>query len=99
EILEIDPFINVKLFNEGLTEANLNDFFLDGGKIDMLVEVCDGLDIKITSRFKARELKIPVVMDTNDRGMLDIERFDVEPDRPILHGLAEGLDPNNIKDL
>jgi hypothetical protein len=44
-------------------------------------------------------LQIPVVMDTNDRGMLDVERFDLEPNRPILHGLADGLDPSNIKDL
>jgi len=54
---------------------------------------------KIESRYKARELHIPVVMDTNDRGMLDVERFDLEPERAILHGLADGLDPNNIKDL
>ncbi|MGW7434561.1 hypothetical protein [Streptomyces sp. NPDC054849] len=25
-------------------------------------------------------------MDTNDRGLLDIERFDLEPDRPLFHG-------------
>ena len=43
--------------------------------------------MKIQSRYKARELKIPVVMDTNDRGMLDVERFDLEPDKDILHGL------------
>ena len=99
EIAEIDPFLKVKIFNEGLTTKNIDAFFLEDGKLDLLVEVCDGLDIKIISRFKARDLKIPVVMDTNDRGLLDVERFDLEPDRPILHGLAEGLDPVNIKDL
>ncbi len=99
EIMEIDPFFDVQIFNEGITTDNIDDFFTKNGKIDLLVEVCDGLDIKIASRYKAKELKIPVVMDTNDRGMLDIERFDLEPDRLILHGLAEGLDPNNIKGL
>lgn len=100
EIAELDPFIHVKIFNDGITQENIDQFFIDDhGKLDLLVEVCDGLDIKIESRFKARELGIPVVMDTNDRGMLDIERFDLEPDRPILHGLAEGLNPANIKDL
>lgn len=100
EIAEIDPFIRVKVFNEGVTNENMDAYFGQGAeKLDMLVEVCDGLDIKITSRFKAKELGIPVVMDTNDRGMLDVERFDLEPDRPILHGLAEGLNPENIKDL
>jgi len=99
EIAEIDPFIKVKLFHDGLTKANIDEFFTGTGKLDLFIEVCDGMDIKIESRFKARELQIPVVMDTNDRGMLDVERFDLEPNRPILHGLADGLDPNNIKDL
>ena len=99
EILEIDPFLNIKIFNDGLHAGNMDDFFLEGGKLDLFVEVCDGLDVKIESRYKARELHIPVVMDTNDRGMMDVERFDLDPQRPVLHGLADGLDPNNIKDL
>jgi len=99
EILEIDPFLNVKIFAEGLNEDNIDEFFLGGDKLDVFIEVCDGLDLKITSRFKAREYQIPVVMDTNDRGMIDVERFDTEPDRPIFHGLAEGLDPISIKNL
>ena len=99
EILEIDPFLNVKIFVDGLNEGNMDSFFLEGGKLDVFVEVCDGLDLKIISRFKAREYQIPVVMDTNDRGMIDVERFDTEPERAIFHGLAEGLDPQTIKDL
>lgn len=99
EIAEIDPYLNVIIFNDGLHAGNMDSFFTGGGKLDLFVEVCDGLDVKINSRYKARELKIPVVMDTNDRGMMDVERFDLEPDRPVLHGLADGLDPHNIKDL
>lgn len=99
EIAEIDPFLNVSCFFEGLKEENMDDFFLKNGKLDLLVDECDGLDIKIMSRFKARELKIPVVMDTSDRGMLDVERFDLEPQRPILHGTVEDVDPGSIKGL
>ena len=99
EIAEIDPFLEVKIFNDGLHTGNMDDFFLRDGKLDLFVEVCDGLDIKIESRYKAREYQIPVIMDTNDRGMLDVERFDLEPNRPVLHGLADGLDPESIKDL
>lgn len=99
EISEIDPYLNVTLFNGGITRDNIAQFFTTGGKMDLLVEVCDGLDVKILSRFKARELKIPVVMDTNDRGMVDVERYDLEPDRPILHGLAGDLDPDKISNL
>jgi len=99
EIVEIDPFLNITCFFEGLTEKNMDDFFLKGGKLDILVDECDGLDMKIISRFKARELQIPVVMDTSDRGMLDVERFDLEPNRPILHGQIEDVDPETIKGL
>lgn len=99
EIAEIDPFLKVTCFFDGLTDANMEDFFTGGGKLDILVDECDGLDIKILARYKARDLRIPVVMDTSDRGMLDIERFDLEPDRPLLHGTVTGINPQNIKEL
>ncbi len=99
EIAEIDPYINLKCYFEGLTEENLDRFFLEDGKLDLLIDECDGLDMKILSRYKARSLNIPVIMDTSDRGMMDIERFDLEPDRPLLHGTASDLNPENIKQL
>lgn len=95
EIAELDPYINVKIFLEGITENNIDSFLLDDGKLDLLIEECDGLDVKILSRIKAREYGIPVVMETNDRGMVDIERFDLEPNRALLHGLI----PENMGDL
>lgn len=99
EILELDPYLKVRIFNDGLTKENIDQFFSGDGKLDLVVEVCDGLDVKILSRYKAREMRIPVVMDTNDRGMLDVERFDLEPDRQILHGLAGDLDPEKLQSL
>src|SRR5690606_26061408 len=86
-------------YSDGLTEQNIDSFFEEGGMLDLLAVVCDGLDIKIISRYKPSSLQIPVVMDTNDRGMVDVARFDLEPNRPVLHGLAEGLQPEGIKDL
>lgn len=99
EIAEIDPFLKVSCFFDGLTEENMSGFLTGNGKLDLLVDECDGLDIKILARHKARELGIPVVMDTSDRGMLDVERFDLEPDRPLLHGTIDGVDPHTIKGL
>ncbi|MFN3404176.1 MAG: Rv1355c family protein [Cytophagaceae bacterium] len=99
EIAELDPFLNVTCFLDGLTEENMDEYFLGNGKLDLVVEACDGLDIKILSRRKAKSLGIPVVMDTSDRGMIDIERFDLEPGRPILHGLIEHLDSSKLKGL
>lgn len=95
EIAEMDPYINVKIFSDGITEENIDEFMMGEKKIDLLVEECDGLDVKILSRIKAREYKIPVVMDTNDRGMLDIERYDLDDSLPLLHGLI----PEGMTDL
>ena len=92
EIAELDPYLNVICFTEGLTVANMDAFFTEGGKLDILVEECDSVDIKILARQKAKALGIPVVMDMSDRGCLDVERFDREPDRPLMHGWIDHLD-------
>lgn len=99
EISEIDPYLNVTLFSDGITEDNINDFFLKNGKLDLVIDECDGLDIKILCRYKAKELKIPVFMESSDRGTIDVERFDLEPDRSILHGLIDHLDHKKLKYL
>jgi len=86
EIAEIDPYLKVTVFDEGITADNMFDFFTEGGNLDLLIEECDSLPIKISSRLMAKSLGVPVLMDTSDRGMIDIERFDLEPERPIFHG-------------
>jgi hypothetical protein len=99
QIAELDPYINVICFTEGITLNTIDDFFTGNGKLDILVEECDGIDIKILARIKAKELGIPVVMDTNDKGMLDVERFDLEPERPIFHGKVAELETLNADQL
>ena len=85
KIAEIDPYIAVKCWSDGINENNIDEFLSADGKADVLIEECDGIDIKILSRVKARGLGIPVIMDTNDMGMLDVERFDLEEGRSIFH--------------
>ena len=86
EIAEIDPFIAVSCYDKGLQKDNLDEF-LDG--LDLVVDECDSLEVKIMLRKACRERGIPVVMDTSDSLMLDVERFDLEPNRPIFHGLMD----------
>jgi hypothetical protein len=97
EIAEIDPYLKVVCFSEGITEENIDNFIIQNGKLDLLVDECDGLVVKILCRQKAKHYGVPVVMDTSDRGMLDVERFDLEPNRPIFHGFIDHLDINDIK--
>jgi molybdopterin/thiamine biosynthesis adenylyltransferase len=99
EIAEIDPYVSVTIFAEGLTPENLQRYFSAGGGLDAVVEECDSLDIKVLVRHAARRHRIPVVMATSDRGMLDIERFDLEPERPLFHGLAGDLEPVSLRGL
>ncbi len=99
EIAEIDPYLNVVCFHDGITEENIQQFLTEGGKLDLLIDECDSFDIKINSRKIARELQIPVLMEGSDRGTIDIERFDLDPQRPILHGMVDHLDMDKYSSL
>jgi molybdopterin/thiamine biosynthesis adenylyltransferase len=99
EIFEINPYAKVRVFPEGITPSNLDVFLAGERKLDILFEECDDLVMKIRLREKAREHRIPVLMETSDRGLIDVERFDLEPDRPILHGLIGDLKAENLKGL
>lgn len=88
-IAELDPYLHVRVLDVGLTLHTVDEF-LDG--LDIVVEECDSLDMKAILREAARARRIPVLMATSDRGLLDVERFDLEPQRPILHGLLGDLD-------
>jgi molybdopterin/thiamine biosynthesis adenylyltransferase len=88
-IAELDPYLKVGVIDAGLTLDTVDEF-LDG--LDIVVEECDSLDIKAMVREGARTRRIPVLMATSDRGLVDVERFDLEPQRPILHGLLGDLD-------
>jgi len=89
EIKEIDPYLKIVCYPDGVTLNNINQFLLDGGKLDLLVDECDSVDIKIQARVKAKAYGIPVVMETSDRGLIDVERFDIDKALPILHGLVD----------
>lgn len=99
EIAEIDPFLNVVCFEDGITANNLDEFLTGNGKLDLLIDECDSFDIKINSRTKAKALGIPVLMEGSDRGTIDIERFDLEPERPVLHGMVAHLDMSKYPSL
>ncbi len=95
-ISEIDPYLRVIVNTEGITQDNLGEF-LDG--LDLVIEQCDSLDTKFLVREEARARRIPVLMETTDRGVLDVERFDLEPNRPLFHGILGDLDATDLANL
>jgi hypothetical protein len=88
--------LDVAVFPSGLTRDALKDFF-DG--LDIVVEECDSLEVKVLVREAARDRRLAVLMTTSDRGLLDVERYDLEPQRPILHGLLGGMDSMRLAGL
>lgn len=95
-IAELDPYLPVEIFPAGVDDES-TDRFLQG--ISVLVEACDSLDVKIAAREAARRHRVPVLMETNDRGLLDVERFDLEPDRPPFHGLLGDVSVADLRGL
>ncbi|WP_304110002.1 Rv1355c family protein [Mycolicibacterium bacteremicum] len=95
-IAELDPYLRVQVHRSAITVDTI-DAFLDG--LDIVVEECDSLDTKALVREAARARRIPVLMTTSDRGLLDVERFDLHPERPILHGLLGNVDTADLSGL
>ncbi|MCB9740654.1 MAG: Rv1355c family protein [Deltaproteobacteria bacterium] len=93
-MLAADPYIRLRTFPAGVRQDEIDAFLTreDGRPVDLLVEECDALEIKILLREQARARGIPVLMATSEGGLLDVERFDLEPARPLFHGLAAGVD-------
>lgn len=99
EMYEIDPYLDIVRFSRGVSAENIDEFLIGDAKLELLVEECDDLYVKLVIRERCRALGIPVMMDTSDRGMLDIERFDLEPQRPILHGLIGDVSAESLRGL
>jgi hypothetical protein len=100
QIYEINPYANLKIYSEGINEKNIKEF-LTKPKIDILIEEMDNLYFKIKIRELAKKYKIPVIMatDQDNNILIDIERFDIQPDYPILHGILGNLTSEDFKNM
>ncbi|MBN0044067.1 ThiF family adenylyltransferase [Streptomyces actuosus] len=101
QMYEIDPYLDIEIHREGVTEGTVDDFFGTGpdAGLDLLIEECDTLWVKVAAREHARARRIPVLMDANDRGLLDVERFDREPARPLFHGRVGDITAQDVRTL
>lgn len=102
QIYEMNPYAEIKAYEKGLSEENINEFLVGDNKLDVLVEEMDNPYLKIKVRLLARELGIPIIMaaDNGDGAIVDVERYDLDKNLPILHGIVsedEASQFNNIK--
>ncbi|MGE2725993.1 Rv1355c family protein [Mycolicibacterium pulveris] len=95
-IAELDPYLRVVVQTDGITTDSVDEFM---DNVDIVLEECDSLDAKVLVREAARARKLPVLMATSDRCLLDVERFDSEPTRPTLHGLIGDMEAAQLRDL
>lgn len=83
--VEIDPYLNIEIFPEGINESNIESFFSGETPLNLVVDECDSGSIKLRLRLSAVKNRIPLLMETSDRGLLDIENYQNESE-PIFHG-------------
>ena len=89
-IARIDPYLDVTVFPEGVTEENALEF-LQG--LDLLVEECDHLPMKHRIRELALVFRLNVVFAGDERGFLSVEPYRARPEMPLFHGRVERRQP------
>lgn len=82
---EINPYMKIELYRDGLTLENIDDFF---SGLDVIVDELDNIAIKYLIREKAKQYKIPVLMgtDNGDNAVIDVERYDHDEPVTYFHG-------------
>lgn len=88
QIYQINPYAEIELFSNGLTKENISDFFSGSPKLNIVIDELDNLAVKVLIREEAKKNKIAVVMaaDNGDNGLVDVERYDLNPETPFFHG-------------
>lgn len=87
-LYELDPFLDVRQFDEGLNDANLDSFFQQP-KLSVVIDEIDDFKMKIKLRLHAKKHRIPLLMFTSlgDNILVDVERYDTTENLQPLHGL------------
>ena len=98
QICEINPYAEIELYAEGVTEKNAEDILKD---TDVVIEEMDNPYWKLRIRELARERGIPVLMgtDNGDGAIVDVERYDTNRNYPILHGKIGHLTAEQLKSM
>jgi hypothetical protein len=84
-VYEINPYTEIELFPEGLTDDNIERFF-EG--LDVMIDELDSFPIKYRIREHCKKNHIPLFQaaDNGDNGVMDIERYDLDPNIDFFHG-------------
>ncbi|MBI4094894.1 MAG: ThiF family adenylyltransferase [Candidatus Liptonbacteria bacterium] len=101
QMYEINPYARIELFSDGLTEKNIKRFFAGPPKLNIMVDELDNIAMKYLIREYARRYRVPIVMaaDNGDNGVVDIERYDLNPRTKFFHGRMGPVAYKKLLDL
>lgn len=90
QLWELNPYLNLTTHGR-LTTDDLDDFFA-GNPVAVFDEI-DDFEMKIRLRVAAQKHLTPVLMLTSlgDNVLIDVERYDLEPEAEVFHGLLGDL--------
>lgn len=94
KMYEMNPYLQIERYDEDIIEASIGSFFATPWPLQVIVDEIDDLKMKILLRVEARKRRIPVIMatDLGDDVMLDVERYDLDGELPLFHGLVKGIE-------
>lgn len=101
QIYELNPYAEVELFSEGLTPEAIEKFVVGGPKLDVIIDELDNIAIKYLIREQAKKHSLPVVMaaDNGDNAVVDIERYDQDPNLAFFQGRLGNVTYDELKSL
>lgn len=97
-ILQLNPYADVHIYDKGVTPENMDEF-LDG--VDVVIEEVDFLPMKVMLREAAKKKRLPLIMatDNGDGVIVDVERYDLDPEQQLFNGAAGDISTEALKTM
>jgi hypothetical protein len=73
QLWELDPYLNLVQYNDGLNATNFKNFLTKGGKVDVVFDEVDDISLKPFLKLAAYTLSIPHFMVTDNGYTAEID--------------------------
>lgn len=93
QVYELNPYAELHLLPQALKADDLQEFFGNDPKPQVIFDEIDDFEIKIRLRLAAKEAGVPLIMLTSlgDDLLIDVERYDQDPNLEIFNGFLGKL--------
>jgi tRNA A37 threonylcarbamoyladenosine dehydratase len=100
QVSEINPFSKITVYRKGNVQE-IRDVFEKGSSVHAIVDEIDDFEAKILIRKLAKEKRIPVLSaaDVGDNIVLDIERYDLDPNQKLFLGRVSDIEQIKFSEL